>query len=214
MRKRAFRSAAAIISVLFLTGIPAQAGPIVIRDVVQVLSNGQNPDIRLRGVSQNSTAVASGVKGSLQSSVIQSGNDSVVVDNVMGGPIVTTDSLLSGLAIDSDPQSKIEIIDAGDVEGTVFDCGEITVTGGGIPKWPLLFLAAIPLFFIHDCDDCEKPPSSPTPTPTPTPSPTPQVPEPASLFLFGTGLAAFAAGMRRRYAKAKLTAQLKTLEEE
>jgi hypothetical protein len=217
MRNRAFRSAAAILSILFLTGIPAQAGPIVIRDVVQVLSNGQNPDIRLRGVSQNSTAVASGVKSSLQSSVIQSGNDSVV-DNLMGGPVVTTDSLLSGLAIDSDPQSKIEIIDAGDVEGTVCDCGEITVTGGGIPKWPLLFLAAVPLFFIHDCDDCEKPPSSPTPTPTPTatptPTPTPQVPEPASLFLFGTGLAAFAAGMRRRYAKAKLTAQITPLEEE
>jgi hypothetical protein len=66
----------------------------------------------------------------------------------------------------------------------------------------LLFLAAIPFFFIHGCDDCE----TPTPTPTPTPPPEP-IPEPGSLLLFGTGLAAFGAGLRRRYASAKLAAK-------
>jgi hypothetical protein len=81
------------------------------------------------------------------------------------------------------------------------------VPGGGWPKWPLLFLAAIPFFFIHGCDNCETPP------PPQTPPPTPEVPEPASLLLLGSGLAAFGAGLRRRYAKGKLATQPQTTEE-
>ena len=82
---------------------------------------------------------------------------------------------------------------------------EILIAGGGFPKWPLFFLTAVPLVFIPDCDDCDEQ-NEPTPTPTPpsTPQPTPTpTPEPASLLIFGTGLAAFGAGLRRRY-KARL----------
>jgi hypothetical protein len=214
MRNRTIRSIAAILSILALTGIPTQAGPVAISEVVQVLGNYQNPpDIRLRGVSQNSAALASGVKGSVQPAAIResiSDGPVDVADTSVSAPVVeSTDTLLAGVAIESDPQQPtVDIIDAGDVEGTVCDCGEITVKGGGFPKWPLLFLAAIPLFFIHGCDECDK-----TPPPTPTPTP-PGVPEPASLFLFGTGLAAFGAGLRRRYAKSKLNAQIEAAEGE
>jgi hypothetical protein len=72
----------------------------------------------------------------------------------------------------------------------------------------LLFLAAIPFFFIHGCDDCQK--STPPPPPS---TPTPEIPEPASLFLFGSGLAAFGASLRRRHARGKLAAQIQTTEE-
>jgi hypothetical protein len=121
----------------------------------------------------------------------------------------SADTLLAGVAVSADPQAGVDVVDQGDVEGTICDCGEITVPGGGFPKWPLLFLAAIPFFFIHGCDDCE----TPTPPTTPTPPGTPEIPEPASLLLFGSGLAAFGAGLRRRYAKGKLQAAVQTTEE-
>ena len=92
-----------------------------------------------------------------------------------------------------------KIVEEAEVEGTICDCGEILLPGGAFPKWPLLFLAAVPLVFINDCDDCvQTPESTPTPTPPPpTATPTP-TPEPASLLLFGTGLVAVGAGLRRR----------------
>src|SRR6185436_7563161 len=114
-------------------------------------------------------------------------------------------TLLSGVAVSMDPQAGVDVVDQGDVEGTICDCGEITVPGGGFPKWPLLFLAAIPFFFIHGCDDCKTPPPT-------TPTPPEEVPEPMSLLLFGSGLAAIGTRLRKRQSK-KLAAQVQNTEE-
>jgi PEP-CTERM motif len=203
MRSRAFRPIAPILAVLLLTSGPVHAGPVAISEVIQVVGNHQNPpDLRLRSLTQTASTPISQVKGSAATSSPQSG----------GSVINSSGSLLDGVAVISNPQRGVEIIDQGDVEGTICDCGEILIPVGGFPKWPLLFLAAIPLFFIDTGDDIETPTFTATPpvipqvTPTPTPPPqTPvPIPEPASLFLFGSGLAACAAGLRRRQLKVKL----------
>ena len=213
MMSRAFRPIAATLAILLLSGAPTHAAPVAISQVIQVIGSYQNPpELRLRSVSQNtnssvaenggSSPVASGAQQSAAGGVGEIADSSTA-------DVISADTLLSGVAVSADQQAGVDVVAQGDVEGTICDCGEITVAGGGFPKWPLLFLAAIPFFFIHGCDDCE----NPTPTPTPTPPGTPEIPEPASLLLFGSGLAAFGAGLRRRYARGKLQAQLKNTEE-
>lgn len=216
MMSRAFRPIAAILAILLLSGAPTHAAPVAISEVIQVLGSYQNPpELRLRGVSQHTNSLVN--EGDGPSPVASAAEESAAggvaeIPDTSIGEIATNDSantLLAGVAVSADPQAGVDVVDQGDVEGTICDCGEITVPGNGFPKWPLLFLAAIPFFFIHGCDDCD--PSKP-PT-TPTPPPTPEIPEPASLLLFGSGLAAFGAGLRRRYARGKLEAQLQNTEE-
>jgi hypothetical protein len=196
--------------------VPTHAAPVAISEVIQVLGSYQNaPELRLRSVSQNTNSSVD--EGSGPSPVASAAQESAAggvgeISDTTTPDVVSVesgDTLLAGVAVSAEPQAGVDVVDQGDVEGTICDCGEITVPGGGFPKWPLLFLAAIPFFFIHGCDDCD----TPTPPTTPTPPGTPEIPEPASLLLFGSGLAAFGAGLRRRYAKAKLATELQTTEE-
>jgi hypothetical protein len=188
MRCRVFRAIAGIVSVVLLAGMPIQADPVTMSDVIQLIGGNQNSmELRFRGLPQEGTSL----------------------------PGAST-SILAGVAVSSDqPQSAVRTIPQGDVEVTICDCGEILVAGGGFPKWPLLFLTAIPFFFPHDKDIPDVPPITPPGPPPPgivTPPQTP-IPEPTSLLLFGSGLVAFGAVLRRRYAGMKLAARVDATEE-
>lgn len=191
---------AAGLCVFFLTAVPALADTVSINQVVQT-HKGSAIDLKLNTLVSQDPA-GSGTKVSTQ----QNGPGT----QTPGGP--KTEALISNVVVTSQGQDiGIDITEEGEVEGTICDCGEILVAGADFPKWPFLFLGAVPFVFISDCDDCDEPPSS---QPTPTPPPPTQTPEPASLLLFGSSLVAAGAGFRRRYGKAKLAAQPKTQEEE
>ena len=209
MMSRAFRPTAAILSILLLTGVPTHAAPVAISEVIQVMGSYQNPpELRLRSISQSTSAAVEGEGPSPVASAAQESAAGDVVEIADSSTVAVTsgDTLLSGVAVSMEPQAGVDVVDQGEVEGTICDCGEITVPGGGFPKWPLLFLAAIPFFFIHGCDDCDIPPPTTTPPP-----PDEVIPEPASLLLFGTGLAAFGARLRKR--RSKVAPQIETTEE-
>ena len=216
--RRLAQKLAATLCLLFLTAVPALADEVRIGQVVQTQRNSQaRPELKLSSLASQDP-VAPGTKGATQ----QNGPANGAQDGQKPNQGGMSDAAVPGVAITNEGQSiGVDIIEEGDVEGTICDCGEVFVAGAAFPKWPFLFLGAVPLVFINQCENCDEQNSSPTPTPTPTPpsnpTPTPpssEVPEPASLLLFGTGLAAAGATLRRRYAKARGDKQINAQEEE
>jgi hypothetical protein len=190
----------ATLVILLLTAAPALAEPVRFNQVVQTLTSTQGViDLRLNTLTQDPKK--DGPKGETVAKTTGPTQADSKTEAVISSVVVTGEGKTIG----------VEEIADGEVEGTICDCGEIYIAGGSFAKWPFLFLAAVPLVFI-DRDSDEQPTptpppgSSPSPTPNPTPSPrnVTETPEPASLLLFGTGLLAAGAGLRKRHAKSKM----------
>jgi hypothetical protein len=188
-RHRAVTAVTAFVLVTsFFTASSVHADSVRINNVVQTLSPTKGPaDLKL------------GATTATQDPVSKTTNTSTTTNGTVESPVVGAkpDAGAAGVQVVQDPpQIGVELIEEAEVEGTICDCGELLLAGGGFPKWPLLFLTAVPFVFINDCETCDTPPeSNPTPTPNSTPTPTP---EPASLLLLGSGLLAAGTGLRRR----------------
>jgi hypothetical protein len=206
MRHQARKPLALTLGAILLAAVPAKAGPVEYRDVVPLSSafgrsGGPSVDLRLRSFTQQQQQGKSDARPDSIAGVAQ--------DTKAGGPASggsgegaataapnTSAPLTGDGTAPQDQQPTVTTINLGEVDGTLCDCGEIKIPGGGFPLWPLLGFAGIPLFFIPGDEDV--PTSTPTPPPT---QPPPQVPEPTTLLLFGSGLAALGAGARRRRAR-------------
>ncbi len=198
----ACRRITAVLGLFVLLSQATFADSIQINRVVQTIRPMRGMvDLRVDNLAQD--PASPDIKGTLKS----------------GSKTKNSDSLASSSGAETGSQQQqiaVEVVGDAVVEGTVCDCGEILVPGG-FAKWPLIFLAAIPLIFIHDCEDCDTPTPTcttcnviVTPTPTPTPPSSTTTPEPATLLLFGTGLLAVGATLRRRYSISKATDQAQT----
>src|SRR5215470_8880738 len=138
-RRRAVRAFTALVLIAFVfTATTAQAGPVQIGQVVQTLTTFQGPaELKLNTLVQDPGA---------SKTPTAPPNDGPVAQ-VSGNPKL--DALLAGFPVVQDPQKlDVEVIEEAEVEGTICDCGDIFVAAGGFPKWPLLFLTAVPLAFI------------------------------------------------------------------
>lgn len=195
MTKRAFRPIAVTLSLLLLASVPAQASPVTLADVIQVISGnprygGQAPVMQLRHATQED-------KTQQKSSTSQTSSTSTT----------TTTEQSGDASIQQDPPVQAQTEEVGEIEVGECECGELPDEIVEIPG-RRNFLPFLPLVGLICVTGICTPDENPTPTPPSFPTPTPPIepiPEPATLLLFGSGLAALGARARRRYARAKLT---------
>jgi len=184
MFRSSVRFLAATLIATLVWGSSVQAGPVSVRQVVLIFDRYGNP-----------------AKVELGQHPTTPQPTTTKISNAITSRIETKQSGIEDPVNGLQPQERISVITQDDFEGTICDCGEILVAGGGFPKWPLLFLGAIPLFFIHTGSKAPIPGSPPISIPLATPVGTPSVspvPEQTSLLLLALGLLGLGIYLRRR----------------
>jgi PEP-CTERM motif len=201
MRERAFRPIAIMLGLLLVAAVPAQAGPVTLADVIQLISGsprngGQAPQVQLRYAQEDKA------QKSNPSSTTNASSSSASSPQQGGGDISPDQET----PVAATQQTQAQTEEVGEIEVGDCDCGELPDEIVELPG-KRNFLPFLPLIgLVCVTGICTNDDNPPPPTPTPTPPNTP-VPEPATLLLFGSSLAAFGAGARRRYARAKLAQQ-------
>ena len=179
-----------ILAVYLLSlGTPAFADPVETRHITQVLTSGYNvPELRLRALAIDDLPHEQ-VPPSRSKNDLQPHFETVVAMD------------FSSLSLQQDPQKGIHPT----VETTICDCADLMIpVAGGFPKWPLFFLAGIPLIFIKGGEEELPPIDIPKPTPPPPPAQTPTpTPEPTSLLLLLTGVCAVGVRLRKSVRRSK-----------
>lgn len=195
---RATRPAALMLSFLLAhAAVPVRAAGLRASQIAPVATTAGDGEVqlRLRNTSQLDNSALSDRIGAQEPQSTQ-------------GQATTATGNGAGASVQSASGPAIETIQLGEVSGTICDCGEIPILGGGEGGFPLGFfplfaLGALPLAFVDFGGEENQTITRvdvPTPPPVPVPSPTPTepIPEPTTLLLFGTGLAAIGARARRR----------------
>jgi hypothetical protein len=199
MRKRAFRTIAITASLLLVVAVPAQASPVHFGDVVQVVSGsqrngGQSASVELRYVSNDDRATA----GTSSTGTATSGGTSAT--NSSSSTITTPVQ---------DPGAVVQTEVTEDIGVEECECGDFRVPVAGFPKWPFIPLVGL-VCLVPDL--CTSGKCTPTATQdenckeivcTDCCTDCNQVPEPTSILLFGSGLVAIGARLRRRRAQIK-----------
>ena len=189
MRTRRTVSCLILAAYLLAAGTPAYADPVETKQITQVVTSGYNvPDIRLRALTIDDVPHE-------QVPPSPGKNDSPPHFET----VVAMD--FSSLSLQQDPQKGIHPT----VETTICDCADLMIpVAGGFPKWPLFFLAGIPLIFIKGGEEELPPIDIPKPTPPPPPAQTPTpTPEPTSLLLLLTGACAVGVRLRKSVRRSK-----------
>ncbi|HYY58797.1 MAG TPA: hypothetical protein VE842_15800, partial [Pyrinomonadaceae bacterium] len=135
MKNRAIRAIAMTASIVLMVAIPAQASPVQIGDVIQVVSGsqrsgGQGASVELRFLAQDDAASAG-----TTTSTSTSGGASTSGNTSSTGVVANLQDPAEGGLVQTEVTEDIGVEEC--------ECGPFYVTVAGFPKWPFIPLVGL-----------------------------------------------------------------------